>query len=238
VPVSGPLIGKPGHLALPLAVAATRGYIKVTQRPGVSIPELPAGLGLTLVWLIMNEVTQILSAMAGGDCQAGSQLFPLVYDELRKLAAQRLAGEKPGQTLQATALVHEAYLRLVGERPGQHFDGRGHFFAAAAEAMRRILVDHARAKGADKRGGHWKRVDLADWHNAAQPPEQVLALNEALDRLAALAPEKAQLVTLRYFGGLSLPEAADVLGVSLRTAERWWHFARSWLYTQLLEEDE
>ena len=103
--------------------------------------------------------------------------------------------------------------------------------------MRRILVDHARAKGADKRGGHWKRVDLADWHNAAQPPERVLALNEALERLAALAPGKARLVTLRYFGGLSLPEAADALGVSLRTAERWWHFARSWLYTQLLEDD-
>jgi RNA polymerase sigma factor (TIGR02999 family) len=186
----------------------------------------------------MNEVTQILSAMAGGDPHAGSQLLPLVYDELRKLAAQKLTGEKPGQTLQATALVHEAYLRLVGEDQGQHFDGRGHFFAAAAEAMRRILVDHARAKGAEKRGGHWKRVELADWHNAAQPPEQVLALNEAIDRLVALAPEKAQLVTLRYFGGLSLPEAADALGVSLRTAERWWHFARSWLYAQLLDENE
>jgi RNA polymerase sigma factor (TIGR02999 family) len=186
----------------------------------------------------MNEVTQILGAMAGGDSNAGSQLLPLVYDELRKLAAARLAQENPGQTLQATALVHEAYLRLVGEGQGQHFAGRGHFFAACAEAMRRILVEHARAKGADKRGGHWKRVELGDWHNVAQPPEQVLALNEAIDRLAALDPQKAQLVTLRYFAGLTLPEAADALGVSLRTAERWWHFARSWLYTQLLDDKE
>src|SRR4051812_8510920 len=170
---------KPGHrLAFPVAAAATEGYTKVRRRPGVSIPELPAGLGLTLVWIVMNEVTQILSAMAGGEPHAGSQLLPLVYDELRKLAAQRLAGEKPGQTLQATALVHEAYLRLVGAGQGQHFDGRGHFFAACAEAMRRILVDHAREKAADKRGGRWKRVELGDWHNAAQPPEQVLALNE------------------------------------------------------------
>jgi RNA polymerase sigma factor (TIGR02999 family) len=223
---------------IPLAAAATEGYTEVRRRPGVSIPELPAGLGLTLVWLFMNEVTQILSAIAGGDPQAGSRLLPLVYDELRKLAAQRLAGETPGQTLQATALVHEAYLRLVGEGQGQHWDGRGHFFAAAAEAMRRILVENARAKGADKRGGRWKRVELADWHNVAQPPEQVLALNEAIDRLVALAPQKAKLVTLRYFGGLSMQEAADALGVSLRTAERWWHFARSWLYAELLEDNE
>jgi RNA polymerase sigma factor (TIGR02999 family) len=223
---------------IPLAAAATEGYTKVRRRRGVSIPELPAGLGLTVVWLFMSEVTQILSAIAGGDSQAGSQLLPLVYDELRKLAAQRLAGETPGQTLQATALVHEAYLRLVGEGQGQHWDGRGHFFAAAAEAMRRILVENARAKGADKRGGRWKRVELADWHNVAQPPEQVLALNEAIDRLVALAPQKAQLVTLRYFGGLSMQEAADALGVSLRTAERWWHFVRSWLYAELLDDNE
>jgi RNA polymerase sigma factor (TIGR02999 family) len=222
----------------PVAAAATEGYTKLRRRPGASIPELPVGLALTLVWAFMNEVTQILTAMAGGDRLAGSQLLPLVYDELRKLAAQRLAQEKPGQTLQATALVHEAYLRLVGEDQGQQFDGRGHFFAACAEAMRRILVDHARAKSADKRGGRWKRVELGDWHNVAQPPEQVMALNEAIDRLAALAPEKAQLVTLRYFGGLSLPEAADALGVSLRTAERWWHFARSWLYAALLDDNE
>jgi RNA polymerase sigma factor (TIGR02999 family) len=185
----------------------------------------------------MNEATLILSATQQGDPHAAGQLLPLVYDELRKLAAQKLAQEKPGQTLQATALVHEAYLRLVGEDHGQHFDGRGHFFAAAAEAMRRILVDHARARSADKRGGRLKRVELADWHNADQPPEQVLTLNEAIERLVALDPQKAQLVTLRYFGGLSLPEAADALGTSLRTAERWWHFARSWLYAQLREDE-
>ena len=186
----------------------------------------------------MDQITQLLSAAAGGDRQAAHQLLPLVYDELRKLAAARLASEKPGLTLQPTALLHEAYLRLVGEDQGQKWEGRGHFFSAAAEAMRRILVDHAREKGADKRGGRWKRVELADWHNAAQPPERVLALNEAIDRLVALDPQKAQLVTLRYFGGLSLPEAADALSVPLRTAERWWHFARSWLYTQLLDDAE
>jgi RNA polymerase sigma factor (TIGR02999 family) len=196
------------------------------------------GLGLILVWHFMNEVTQILSAVAGGDSHAGSQLLPLVYDELRKLAAQRLAGEKPGQTLQATALVHEAYLRLVGADDEQSWESRGHFFAAAAEAMRRILVEHARARSADKRGGRLKRVELADWHNVAQPPEQILALNEALERLVALDPQKAKLVTLRYFGGLSLPEAANALGISLRTAERWWHFARSWLYAQLVDDNE
>ena len=193
---------------------------------------------LAAIFTSMSDVTRILSAIEQGDPHAAEQLLPLVYDELRQLAAQRLAGEKPGQTLQATALVHEAYLRLIGEDPGQHFDGRGHFFAAAAEAMRRILVDHARAKGAEKRGGHWKRVELADWHNVAQPPEQVLALNAAIDRLGALAPQKAQLVTLRYFGGLSMPEAADALGVSLRTAERWWLFVRSWLYAALLEDSD
>jgi RNA polymerase sigma factor (TIGR02999 family) len=184
----------------------------------------------------MKEITQLLSAVATGDKQAGDQLLPLIYDELRKLAAHKLANETPGQTLQATALVHEAYLRLVGEGQGAKWDGRGHFFAAAAEAMRRVLVDHARAKHADKRGGRWTRVELADWHNVAQQPEQVLTLSDALDRLAAAEPDKAKLVTMRFFGGMTLEEAAEALGVSLRTAERWWLFARSWLYTELLEE--
>ena len=182
----------------------------------------------------MNDVTRILSALDAGDQRAAQQLLPLVYDELRQLAAAQMAREKPGHTLDATALVHEAWVRLTG---GQQFESRSHFFRASAEAMRRILVDHARARNADKRGGSWTRVELADWQKVAQAPEQVLALNEALERLAALAPGKARLVTLRYFGGLSLSEAADALGVSLRTAERWWHFARSWLYTQLLEDD-
>jgi RNA polymerase sigma factor (TIGR02999 family) len=186
----------------------------------------------------MDQITQLLSAAAGGDRQAPHQLLPLVYDELRKLAGARLAGETPGLTLQATALVHEAYLRLVGEDQGPKWEGRGHFFAAAAEAMRRILVDHARAKHADRRGGRWTRVELADWHKVAQPPERVLALSEALDRLAAVEPDKARLITLRFFGGMTMEEAADALGVSLRTAERWWLFARSWLYTELLDEDQ
>jgi len=160
----------------------------------------------------MSEVTRILSAIEQGDPHAAEQLLPLVYEELRQLATQKLTQEKPGQTLQATALVHEAYLRLVDADRAPHWNSRGHFFAAAAEAMRRTLVENARARGADKRGGRWKRVELADWHNVAQPPEQVLALNEAIDRLVALAPEKAQLVTLRYFGGLSLPEAARAGG--------------------------
>src|SRR5262245_42100789 len=183
----------------------------------------------------MSEVTQILQAIAAGDPDAASQLLPLVYDELRRLAAAHLAREKPGQTLDATALVHEAWLRLAG---GQPFTSRSHFLRAAAEAMRRILVDHARARNADKRGGGWTRVELADWHKVAQAPEQVLALSEALERLAALEPRKAELVTLRFFGGLSMPQAADALGVSLPTAERWWAFARSWLYTDLLGPED
>jgi RNA polymerase sigma factor (TIGR02999 family) len=161
-------------------------------------------------------------------------LLTLVYDELRRLAAAQMAREKPGQTLDATALVHEAWMRLAG---GQQFESRNHFFRASAEAMRRILVDHARARNARKRGGGWTRVELADWHKVAQAPEQVLALNEALDRFAAIEPRKAEFVTLRFFGGMSMPEAADVLGVSLPTAERWWTFARSWLYTELLGPD-
>jgi RNA polymerase sigma factor (TIGR02999 family) len=182
----------------------------------------------------MNEVTRILSAIDSGDPRAAEDLLPLVYDELRRLAAAQMAREKPGQTLDATALVHEAWMRLAG---GQSFESRSHFFRASAEAMRRILVDHARARGADKRGGRWTRVELADWHRTAQAPERVLALNEALERLAAVEPRKAELVTLRFFGGMSMPEAADALGVSLPTAERWWAFARSWLYTELLDPD-
>jgi RNA polymerase sigma factor (TIGR02999 family) len=183
----------------------------------------------------MSEVTRILSALDAGDPGAAQQLLPLVYDELRRLAAAQLAREKPGHTLDATALVHEAWMRLTG---GQQFESRSHFLRASAEAMRRILVDHARARNAGKRGGGWTRVELADWHKAAQTPEQVLALSEALDRFADIEPRKAELVTLRFFGGMSMPEAADALGVSLPTAERWWAFARSWLYTELLGTDD
>lgn len=186
----------------------------------------------------MSDLTYILSQIESGDPSAAEKLLPLVYEELRKLAAARLAQEKPGLTLQATALVHEAYLRLVGAAEGERsWDGRGHFFAAAAEAMRRILVDTARAKGRQKRGGRWERVDLDSACPVVERPTlDVLALDEALTRLAAVEPAKAQLVTLRFFGGLSMPEAAQALGVSLSTAERYWTFAKSWLFAALSEE--
>ena len=178
----------------------------------------------------MIEVTRILSAIDQGDPHAAEQLLPLVYDELRKLAAQRLAQEKPGQTLQATALVHEVYLRLVGAEQAQHFNGRGHFFAAAAEAMRRILIDQARQKATTRHGGAMKRQALdPDAATIVEPREDLLALDEALDRLAAEDPLKADLVKLRYFVGLSLAEAAAALGLSERTARRHWAYARAWL---------
>jgi RNA polymerase sigma factor (TIGR02999 family) len=186
----------------------------------------------------MSDVTRILSAIDQGDPHAAEQLLPLVYDELRKLAAQRLAQEKPGQTLQATGLVHEAYLRLVGDGPGRHWDHRGHFFAAAAEAMRRILVDAARRKQAIRHGGGMCRVDLLDHHRITQSPDGLLALDDALTRFASEEPAKAELVKLRFFAGLSTPEAASALGISLATAERWWAYARTWLFSELLEDTD
>jgi RNA polymerase sigma factor (TIGR02999 family) len=178
----------------------------------------------------MSEVTRILSAIEQGDPHAAEQLLPLVYAELRKLAAQRLAQEKPGQTLQATALVHEAYLRLVGADPKQPWDGRGHFFAAAAEAMRRIVVEQARRKGRVRHGGGLRRADLLDVEVAApSDDEQILLLDEALTRLAAARPQAAELIKLRFFSGLSVAEAAAVLNLSSRTARRLWVFARAWL---------
>src|SRR5438477_9528173 len=163
----------------------------------------------------MNEVTRILSAIEQGDPHAAEQLLPLVYDELRQLAAQKLVQEAPGQTLQATALVHEAYLRLVDVNQAQHWNSRGHFFAAAAEAMRRILVENARRKGRRKRGGDWRRRDLQANEPAIGGPEmEVLAVDEALTHLARAHPEKAELVKLRYFAGLTLAEAAAALGIS------------------------
>jgi RNA polymerase sigma factor (TIGR02999 family) len=187
----------------------------------------------------MSEVTRILSATQGGDPHAAEQLLPLVYDELRKLAAQRLGREAPGQTLQATALVHEAYLRLVGQGPGQHWDGRGHFFAAAAEAMRRILVERARRRKRLKRGGDLQRVDLgrAQLPSAARP-DDLLALNEALDLLAQEDRQKAELVKLRFFAGLTLEEAARCLGISRATADRHWAYARAWLYDRVRGREE
>jgi RNA polymerase sigma factor (TIGR02999 family) len=179
----------------------------------------------------MNEVTRIVSELAQGDAQAAGQLLPLVYEELRKLAEARLAQEKPGQTLQATALVHEAYLRLVDVEKPQQWSGRGHFFAAAAEAMRRILVEQARRKRSLKRGSDQERHNLDEASLVAgdQPDEDLLALDEALAKLAATDQTSAELVKLRYFAGLTLPEAAEALGMSARTAGRLWAFAHAWL---------
>ena len=184
----------------------------------------------------MTDVTRILSAVEQGDPSAAEQLLPLVYDELRKLASARLAHEKPGQTLQATALVHEAYVRLVGPEPDQHWGGRAHFFAAAAEAMRRILLDRARDKHRLKRGGTWRRLRLEDIDlSVAEPPDDLPALDDALQKLAGEDPLCAELVKLRFFAGLTVPEAAAALGISVATAERWWVFARTWLYADLAE---
>jgi RNA polymerase sigma factor (TIGR02999 family) len=185
--------------------------------------------------LSMNEVTRILDAIGQGEAGATAQLLPLVYDELRRIAAQRMAQEKPGQTLQATALVHEAYLRLVGDAGGE-WDNRRHFFAAAAEAMRRILVDKARRKRRVRHGGGKERIGLDEACSLVQPPsDDLLALDEALTRLASLKPVRAEVVKLRFFAGLSMPEVARTLGISLPTAERYWAFARTWLFTELKE---
>ena len=185
----------------------------------------------------MSDVTRILSAIEQGDPQAAEQLLPLVYDELRKLAAAKLIQEAPGQTLQATDLVHEAYLRLVDVDKVQRWDSRGHFFAAAAEAMRRILIDRARRKQSQKRGGGMRRVELDAGALLAaaddQADENLLALDEALRQFEIEEPLKAQLVKLRYFAGLSSQEAAEALGISAATAKRHWVYARSWLYGKL-----
>ncbi len=205
----------------------------------------------------MSEITRILSQIESGDPSAAEQLLPLVYDELRKLAAAKLAHEKPGQTLQATALVHEAYLRLVG--PGDRsqesgvsdsrltpdscpltpvFNSRGHFYAAAAEAMRRILIQNARRRNAQKRGGQWERIELDPaLLPAEQRSDKLLALDEALLRLEGEQPEKAQLVKLRFFAGMTNQEAAAVLGISTTTADRHWAYARAWIQREMAAED-
>lgn len=182
----------------------------------------------------MPEVTRLLHAAAGGDRRAAADLLPLVYDTLRELAAVRLVAERPGHTLQPTALVHEVYLRLVGSSQPDSWDGRGHFFAAAAEAMRRILVDAARRKRREKHGGDRRRIELGDVpESPPSPRDDLIALDAALTRLAAEDPQAARLVELRHFAGLTVPEAAQVLGVSPRTADRVWAFARAWLHREL-----
>jgi RNA polymerase sigma factor (TIGR02999 family) len=186
----------------------------------------------------MTEVTRILSAIQQGDPHAAERLLPLVYDELRKLAAQRLAQEKPGQTLQATALVHEAYLRLVDVKQSQPWNSRGHFFAAAAEAMRRILIEQARHKASAKAGGKLLRVDLSDIEPTLPAPQfDLLALSEALEQLEKTDPRAAAVVKLRFFAGLTTQEAASALGVSLATAENDWAYAKCYLRLQLAESD-
>jgi len=181
-----------------------------------------------------GDVTRILSAVERGDGQAAEQLLPLVYEELRKLAAAKMAQEKPGQTLQATALVHEAYIRLVDVEKAQHWNSRGHFFQAAAEAMRRILVERARYKETLKAGGEAQRVDLEDAHPTSERPEyDLLALNEALERLEQEDPRKAELVKLRFFAGFTIPESANILGVSVATLKADWAYAKGWLCLEL-----
>jgi len=186
----------------------------------------------------MSDITQILSQVESGDPSAAEQLLPLVYDELRKLAAAKMAQEKPGQTLQATALVHEAYLRLTNGEERTAWENRGHFFAAAAEAMRRILVESARRKRRLRHGGSFQRVELDDAAaSIAAPSEDLLALDEALQAFEQEEPEKARLVKIRYFAGLSEEQAGEALGVSRATAARWWAFARAWLYNRIQDVD-
>jgi RNA polymerase sigma factor (TIGR02999 family) len=185
----------------------------------------------------MSDVTQILSQIEHGDTKAADQLLPLLYDELRRLAAQRLALEAPEQTLQATALAHEAYLRLVDVEQQQRWDSRGHFFAAAAEAMRRILVENARRKLSLKRGGEYERVELRDGDFTCEAPtDDLIVLDEALRRLEQVSPEKAKLVKLRYFSGLTLEQAAEALNISRATASRHWTYARAWLYDAISDK--
>jgi RNA polymerase sigma factor (TIGR02999 family) len=186
---------------------------------------------------LMSEVTRILSAIEQGDPHAAEQLLPLVYDELRKLAAHKLMVERPGQTLEATALVHEAYLRLVNVEKAPQWNSRGHFFAAAVEAMRRILIDNARRKRRPKHGGDRLRLELDEALAAVNPREDLLALDEALNRLAQEEPAKAELVKLRYFAGLTIEDAAACMGISPATAKRYWTVARAWLFAALSEAD-
>ncbi len=186
----------------------------------------------------MSDVTRILSQIESGDPAAAAELLPLVYDELRKLATARMAQEQPGQTLQATGLVHEAYMRLVGGQPEQAWDSRGHFFAAAAEAMRRILVEQARRKEGFKAGGSHRRIELSDVDPEIRGPQfDMLGLSEALNQLEAVDPRAAQLVKLRFFAGLTRQQAAETLGVSIATADNDWAYAKGWLQVELRESD-
>jgi RNA polymerase sigma factor (TIGR02999 family) len=185
----------------------------------------------------MSDVTRILDAIQRGDTRAVDELLPLVYRELRQLASQKMANEPPGQTLQPTALVHEAWLRLVDSEGQAQFENRAHFFGAAAEAMRRIIIENARRKRALRHGGGQQRIDLNEVDlAAAAPDDELLALNDALDKLAAQEKQKAELVKLRYFAGMSFEEVAEILGISVPTANRWWAFARAWLFKEIMKQ--
>jgi RNA polymerase sigma factor (TIGR02999 family) len=186
----------------------------------------------------MSDVTRILTDIEQGNAQATDELLPIVYNELRRMAAHKMAGERPGHTLQPTALVHEAWLKLV-DPPSQSWQNRAHFFGAAAEAMRRILIARARRKHTQRRGAGAAHLDVDELEiTTPVPDDQLLALNEALDRFAALEPQQAELVKLRYFVGLKIPEAAEVLGISEATAKRWWAYARAWLFQEIQSESK
>ncbi len=209
------------------------------KTPPPRSPPFLQSAAVVVIMVSMNEVTRILSAIEEGDPHAAEELLPLVYDELRRLAAEKMAAERPGQTLQATALVHEAYLRLVDVETAQHWNSRGHFFAAAAEAMRRILIDNARRKKMHKHGGSRQRIDLADVEDsAASSPNAWLLLDDALSCLAREDPGAAEIAKLRLFAGLSVEDAAQVLGISRPSAFRHWTYARAWLNAQLGQDDE
>ncbi len=211
------------------AIAVTPTRRRGQDRRKLFVPEAPPAVTLVR----MTDVTKILSAIEAGDPKAAADLLPLVYDELRKLAAVRMASEPSDHTLQPTALVHEAYLRLVGGHPDQPWNGRGHFFAAAAEAMRRILIESARRKLTDRAGGQRERVALPENLTVSTTPEELLALDEALAEFEQHDPVAARLVKLRFFAGLSHQEAADALGLTRRAADRVWALARAWLYKQI-----
>lgn len=225
---------------MPLAIGGATRYARLHPLAYPSGRGTPAArtLGTARGKLTMDAITQVLNAIEQGEPRAAKQLLPLVYDELRKLAMQKMAQEKAGQTLQATALVHEAYVRLVSAGDDQRWDNRGHFFAAAAEAMRRILVENARRKRTGKHGGGRARQDLDELQLAApELGEDLLALDDALNRLAAQDPVKADLVKLRHFAGLTIEEAAQALGISMTTANRYWAYARAWLHQEIISGD-
>lgn len=235
------------HAAQYFMRKAGDGYITLESRswPNSTHPGCPsarvrkAGAGFPTVYTgIMTDDRDVRARLTAGEPVSAEELLPVVYDELRKMADEKLRHERPGQTLQATALVHEAYARLVRSDPEKHWDSRGHFFAAAAESMRRILIDQARRKQADKHGGQWGRHRLSSCELECElPSEELLAVHESLDRLAAIDAIKAELVKLRYFAGMTIHQAGEALGISPATADRYWAYARAWLHADLRDSE-